>query len=252
MRIGRPSRNSGFTLVELLVVIGIIALLISILLPALNKARASSIKVKCLSNLRQCGLFLRMYGQENKDWVFPVGPTNPRDGFPHGLGTNYPADQRWPQLVFTNHKPLVPNPVELMCPNDPDLGPQDTSWLDKHSYILNKHIIYADVRWSRYPKDMNPTDIVIMGEKKVDYYDYYMEVDWDARFSDYDQKVELARHGIQYGSNLLFLDNHAESRKMKIPYSPTDPSQLRPWVDPWQISDDEKSRKATSPGSTTN
>lgn len=62
----------GFTLVELLVVIGIIALLISILLPSLNRARSSAQRTQCLSNLRELGTMLRMYATQYKDSV-PIG-----------------------------------------------------------------------------------------------------------------------------------------------------------------------------------
>src|SRR6266568_2811699 len=97
--------NPGFTLVELLVVIGIIAVLIAILLPALNKARDQAYTVRCLANLRQIGQASVMYSQDNKDQTLPAGYRD-LGGGPYPLGPEY-----WPTLlVFRKYIPL-PTPA---------------------------------------------------------------------------------------------------------------------------------------------
>src|SRR5256885_14885005 len=79
----------AFTLVELLVVIGIIALLVGILIPTLGKAREAAQRAACLSNLRELSNALRIYATENNDCC-PIGgiaanPTNVSAGFQPGM-----------------------------------------------------------------------------------------------------------------------------------------------------------------------
>jgi prepilin-type N-terminal cleavage/methylation domain-containing protein/prepilin-type processing-associated H-X9-DG protein len=145
MNVRHPSKNQGFTLVELLVVIGIIAVLISVLLPSLSKAREQAKQTACQSQLRQLGLGLMIYAQANGGFLPAWSGWQTVDGDGETVGTGGDtAGDGWTQQLA---RYFVPASNKIYnCPS----FPEDP----KINYFLSARYSYATGRNSMKLSEM--------------------------------------------------------------------------------------------------
>ena len=198
-----PRRRRGFTLVELLVVIGIIALLVSILMPALTRARDHANRAKCLANIRQLSNAWYMYANENKGKI--VGAeTNP--GCWVDWGPQADTITKGELYRYLNNTAVYRCPSDFVERTDPGAD----STFRHRSYSING---YLNGNWSTYPRvtklgTIKRSSEIMMFIEELDYRGWNMGsfvIEDGFRFVDYPPSWHLR------GATMTFADGHGES-----------------------------------------
>ncbi|MEM8738891.1 MAG: prepilin-type N-terminal cleavage/methylation domain-containing protein [Planctomycetota bacterium] len=200
------ARPVGFTLIELIVVIGIIALLIGILLPVLSSAKQAAIKVHCSSQIRQINLALETYANDFRG-RYPVAGYNIDWG---QIDTGFPNSTQMPSWMEQLFTYLPSQEVLSGCHS----YPRDTPY---HYFLSTRAVWIATGNFGsiRQQQIRNTSAFVLVGDN---HWDFYEDVAPDADKDDYTQQTLSLTAGPNHwepqhvkGLNVGFADGHVAS-----------------------------------------